>query len=96
MAQERLLEFGRADQLGELVGARGSQRSTYSAPKIASAYAFMVRLMVAKSVSPPGRTMPAQAPTNASTSETCSTISMARTASNVSPAAASASAVVAR
>ncbi len=40
--------------------ALGSQRSTYSAPTIASSSAFGVRLMVATTISPPGETMPAQ------------------------------------
>jgi hypothetical protein len=72
---------------------RGSQRSTYSAPTMASAKARMVRLMVAMTRSPPGATAPQQAAVKARMSGTCSTTSMASTTSKRSPAATTSSTV---
>ena len=43
---------------------RGSQRRMYSAPTIASAKLFSVRLSVAAIISPPGLTIAAQLATN--------------------------------
>ena len=56
----------------------------------------MVRLMVATTIMPPGFSMAAQLSMNSLRSATCSTTSMLRMTSKRSPAAASASAVVAR
>ena len=72
---------------------RGSQRSTYSAPTMASAKLLSVRLSVAAIISPPGLTIEAQVATKDLTSVTCSTTSMASTTSKRSPCSASASAV---
>ena len=73
-----------------------SMRLNNAAMKIASACALRVRLMVATNINPPSRTMLAVDRMKNAGSETCSTTSMFRTTSKVSPASASASAVVAR
>ncbi len=75
---------------------RGSQRSTYSAPTIASAKLLAVRLSVDSTKSPPGRTSEQAVARKASGSGTCSTTSRASTTSKRSPAADSVSAVAAR
>ena len=58
---QRDLQLVRRDELVPAMACRrGSQRSTYSAPTIASAKLFSVRLSVAAIISPPGFTISAQ------------------------------------
>ena len=71
----------------------GSQRSTYSAPILAMARLFRVRLSVATIITPPGATSLAVSRRYWPGSATCSITSMFRTMSNRSPPSARASAV---
>ncbi len=76
---------------------RGSRLSTYSAPTIASANDFRLRLIVEKNTAPPGFTSAAHAATTEAGEGTCSSISMQVTTSKAAGcSAASASADASR